>query len=88
MASESILLAELDEGERAVVSGLELPEALAERLMCLGFIPGVEVVAGKSAPGGDPRVYCVDGGHVALRRETSQRILGLRLQASAEGNEP
>ena len=28
----------------------------------------------RSAPGGDPRVFEVDGGEVALRRETSERI--------------
>ncbi|HMK29795.1 MAG TPA: FeoA family protein [Terriglobales bacterium] len=86
MAAEFILLAELNEGERALLSGLEMPEAVAERLMCLGFVPGVEVVAGKCAPGGDPRVYCVEGSHVALRRETSQRMRGRRLESSGEGD--
>jgi ferrous iron transport protein A len=42
--------------------------------MELGFIPGHEVVPGKQAPGGGPRVFRVDGSEVALRRETAARL--------------
>jgi ferrous iron transport protein A len=72
-------LADLEEGEAGVVEALELPEDVALRLMELGFIPGTTVVAGRAAPGGDPRVYRVDGSEIALRRETSKHLL-LRLQ--------
>ena len=71
-------LADLQEGEAGVVDVLDLPEDVALRLMELGFIPGTTVVAGRSAPGGDPRVYRVDGSEIALRRETTQHLL-LRL---------
>lgn len=54
---------------------LELPEDVAHRLMELGFLPGASVVAGKSAPGGDPQVFRVDGSEIALRRETTRNIL-------------
>jgi ferrous iron transport protein A len=67
-------LADLREGDCAVLSGLNLPHPTAEHLMCLGFIPGVEVTVGKSGPGGDPRVYNVDGSNVALRREVSANV--------------
>jgi len=50
---------------------LELPEDVALRLMELGFLPGTLIIAGKSAPGGDPRVFRVDGSEIALRRETA-----------------
>jgi len=43
--------------------------------MELGFLPGSEVVAGKTAPGGDPRVFRVDGSEIALRKETARRLL-------------
>jgi len=72
-----VSLAELGEGEQGVLDRLELPEEAARRLMELGFLPGHAVVAGKSAPGGDPRVFRVDGAEVALRRETAA---GLRLR--------
>ena len=68
-------LADLKEGEAGVVDALELPEDVALRLMELGFIPGTTVVAGRSAPGGDPRVYRVDGSEIALRRETTRHLL-------------
>ncbi len=43
--------------------------------MLFGFIPGVEVVVGYAGPGGDPRVYRIDGTEVAVRRETASHIL-------------
>jgi ferrous iron transport protein A len=67
-------LADLQEGETGVVQELDLPEDVALRLMELGFIPGTSVVAGKAAPGGDPRVYRVDGSEIALRRETTEHL--------------
>jgi ferrous iron transport protein A len=54
---------------------LELPEEDARRLMELGFLPGHSVTPALSAPGGDPRVFRVDGSEIALRRETAARVL-------------
>ena len=67
-------LADLREGESGVVDALKLPEDVALRLMELGFIPGTTVMAGRAAPGGDPRVYRVDGSDIALRRETASHL--------------
>jgi ferrous iron transport protein A len=64
-------LAELRRGEHGVLDRLELPEDQVLRLMELGFLPGARVAAALSAPGGDPRVYRVDGSEFALRRETA-----------------
>jgi len=64
-------LAELRRGHHGVLDRLELPEDQALRLMELGFLPGARVAAAHSAPGGDPRVYRVDGSEFALRRETA-----------------
>jgi len=68
-------LADLREGESGIIESLELPAEVSHRLMELGFIPGSEIEAGKTAPGGDPRVFRVDGSEIALRRETAQRLL-------------
>jgi Fe2+ transport system protein FeoA len=68
-------LADLPAGMEAVIDRLDLPEDLAGRLMELGFIPGHRVAAALSAPGGDPRVFRVDGAEIALRRETARHIL-------------
>jgi Fe2+ transport system protein FeoA len=68
-------LLELEPGRAGVLERLEVPEEVATRLMELGFLPGHVIVPGLSAPGGDPRVFQVDGSEVALRRETAARLL-------------
>lgn len=68
-------LADLNEGESAVIDRIDLPQDLALRLMELGFLPGTSVTAARCAPGGDPRVFRVDGAEVALRRETASRLM-------------
>ena len=68
-------LAELKPGESGVIDRLDLPEDVARRLMELGFLPGHIVIPARSAPGGEPRVYQVDGSEVALRRETASRLI-------------
>lgn len=67
-------LLDLAEGEHGVIAALELPEQAARRLMSLGFVPGCQVTAVRSAPAGDPRIYRVDGAEIALRNETAARI--------------
>ena len=55
------------------------------RLMEMGFIPGSPVTMGRSAPGGDPQVFQVDGSEVALRRKTAARLrVRLQLPKSTE----
>ncbi len=67
-------LVDLERGDAAVLDAIELPRDDARRLMELGFLPGTTVTAGRSAPGGDPRVFQVDGSEIALRRETAKRL--------------
>jgi ferrous iron transport protein A len=68
-------LADLNEGEVAIIEHIDLPADFATRLMELGFLPGMSVTAARCAPGGDPRVFRVDGSEVALRRETAAQLL-------------
>jgi ferrous iron transport protein A len=67
-------LVDLGRGDAAILDRIELPGEDARRLMELGFLPGTCVTAGLSAPGGDPRVFQVDGSEVALRRETARKL--------------
>ena len=68
-------LTELKPGEAGVLEKLDLPEDDARRLMEMGFVPGHSVTRGLSAPGGDPRVFRIDGSEVALRRDTARRLI-------------
>jgi ferrous iron transport protein A len=68
-------LHELKRGESGILDRLEVPEDEARRLMEMGFLPGHKVTPAHSAPGGDPRVFRVDGSEVALRRETAIRLI-------------
>jgi ferrous iron transport protein A len=70
-----LTLANLRKGEAVVLDRIELPADVTQRLMELGFVPGAHVSAGCCAPGGDPRVFQVDGSEIALRRETASHII-------------
>ena len=70
-------LVDLRRNDAAILESIDLPEDDARRLMELGFLPGTRIIAGLSAPGGDPRVFQVDGSEIALRRETA-RFLRVR----------
>jgi ferrous iron transport protein A len=79
--SKAVNLMELKHGESGILDRLDLPEDDARRLMELGFLPGHAITPGHSAPGGDPRVFRVDGSEVALRKETARRLI---LRAAAK----
>jgi len=69
-----VTLVDLRRGDAAILDRIDLPGDDARRLMELGFLPGMQITAGRSAPGGDPRVFQVDGSEIALRRETARRM--------------
>jgi Fe2+ transport system protein FeoA len=79
-------LADLEVGQRAIVRELELDHPVAEHLMNLGFVPGLEVSVERSGPGGDPRVYRVEGTEIAMRRELSRHIQVSLVGAPAFGD--
>ena len=76
-------LMDLRKGDAAILEGIDLPTEDARRLMELGFVPGTRITAGNSAPGGDPRVFQVDGSEIALRRDTARRLT-VRIDESVE----
>lgn len=71
---QAATLADLACGEAGVLDHIDLPGHEAQRMMELGFLPGAPICAARCAPGGDPRVYQVDGSEFALRRETAARM--------------
>ncbi len=83
-ARRSASLVDLRQGEQGVLDRLELPDDVSRRLMELGFVPGSPITAAMSAPGGDPRVFRVDGSEIALRRETAACLTIRAISAAAE----
>lgn len=67
-------LDELPRSGRAVVSTLDARGAQRRRLMDMGVLPGVEIVAEQTSPLGDPTAYLVRGSMIALRRVQAQGI--------------
>ena len=65
-----------------MLAALELPEAVQNHLMHMGFVPEARIMALRRAPAGDPTVYAIDGMEIALRRETAAAI---RVRASESG---
>jgi Fe2+ transport system protein FeoA len=68
------VLSQLQVGETGVLVALDLPEAVQNHLMHMGFVPDARVTALRRAPAGDPTVYGVDGMEIALRHETAEAI--------------
>lgn len=85
-SSAAANLSELRVGEQGVLERLDLPEEIAKRLMELGFVPGHMIEPAGSAPGGEPRVYRVDGSEIAIRRETAKYLI-LRVKKPVSGVE-
>lgn len=67
-------LDELTLGRRAVVRTLTARGPQRRRLLDLGLVPGVEVVAELASPLGDPTAYRVLGTMVVLRRAQAREI--------------
>jgi len=68
------VLTDLRIGETATLIALDLPEAVQNYLMHMGFVPDAQVTALRKAPAGDPTVYAIDGMEIALRHETAGSI--------------
>jgi ferrous iron transport protein A len=79
-------LADLRVGQSAILGDMELAPPVAEHLMNLGFVPGLEVTVARSSPGGGPRVYRVEGTEVAMRRDLSRHIHVELFEAPAFGD--
>jgi ferrous iron transport protein A len=76
-------LHDLAVGEKGILGEFHMAPQVAEHLMNLGFIPGLEVLVARSGPGGNPRVYRVEGTEVALRRDLSRCITVLPVAAES-----
>lgn len=81
------MLSDLQIGENAILVELDLPAAVQNHLMHMGFVPDAHVTVIRRAPAGDPTVYGVDGMEIALRRETAASIRIRPMEESALAEE-
>lgn len=73
---QGALLSSLDAGQGGTVIELSprMRGSERRRMMDLGILPGTEIYAEMSAPGGDPTAYRVRGALIALRSEQAEMI--------------
>lgn len=74
-----IPLSDMRKGEKAVIKTIIIKDALRQRLMDLGFIEGTEIKCVRISPFGDPKAFLVRGAVIALRKEDSSGILGVKI---------
>lgn len=70
----SVPLASLPVGGRGLIDGVRAGDAIGERLLDLGLVPGTRVVVLRRAPLGDPSVYELRGYQLCLRRSEAERV--------------
>lgn len=75
-ANDAIPLSDLERDASASIIGFsEAGQELSNRLLELGFIHGSVITANGKAPFGNPLIFTIHGGRLALRKEDAQNIL-------------
>jgi|TARA_B110000971_G_scaffold209452_1_gene235606 ferrous iron transport protein A len=72
-------IASLHIGELAYISEESLNE-IPLKLLEMGCLPGAEVELIQLAPLNDPLYICVNGSHLAIRKETAAKIKIIKAQ--------
>ncbi|PKH49792.1 ferrous iron transport protein A [Tenacibaculum sp. Bg11-29] len=67
-------IATLHIGERGIISEESL-DIIPLKLLEMGCLPGTEVELLQLAPFKDPMYICVNGSHLAIRKETACQIV-------------
>ena len=71
-------IASLQIGEKGIISD-ECLDVIPLKLLEMGCLPGAEVELVQLAPLKDPMYICVNGSHLAIRKETASTILITKL---------
>ena len=66
-------IASLHSGEFAYISETSFEE-IPLKLLEMGCLPGAEIQLLQIAPLNDPLYVCVNGSHIAIRKETAEKI--------------
>ncbi|MFY0602506.1 MAG: ferrous iron transport protein A [Flavobacteriaceae bacterium] len=67
-------IASLQIGEMGYISEESL-DKIPLKLLEMGCLPGAEVALLQLAPLNDPLYICVNGSHLAIRKETAEKII-------------
>lgn len=77
---DAIPLSDLEKNSSAsIIKIAESKPDLSNRLLELGFIHGSVITANGKAPFGNPLIFTIHGGKLALRKEDAQHILVRKL---------
>ena len=68
-----LTIAALDIGQKAVIKGFSVQE-IPLKLLEMGCLPGNEVEIVHQAPFRDPLYINLNGSHLAIRKETAEKI--------------
>ena len=72
-------LAQMNQGDSAVVDKLASTGGMRRRLQDIGLIPGTKVECIQKSPLGDPIAFLIRGSVIALRYEDSSNIIVQRI---------
>jgi ferrous iron transport protein A len=71
---DALSLASLPVGGRGLIADVRAGDAVGERLLDLGLLPGTPILVLRRAPLGDPSVYELRGYQLCLRRSEAERV--------------
>ncbi len=71
-------LSNIKKGEKFYITRLLTKGELRQRLLDLGFVPGTKIECVRISPFGDPKAFSIRGTVIALRKEDSEAILGVK----------
>ena len=74
-----IPLSDMNKNDLCVIKRLETKGELRRRLMDLGFVEGTKIRCVGKSPLGDPKAFSIRGSVIALRKEDSDSVLGVRI---------
>ena len=72
---DSLRLSELKPGDRCRIVKISGKGAIIRRIFDIGIRPGVEILVERVAPLGDPVEFKLDGFHISLRKDESEKII-------------
>lgn len=72
--SSSKKLSQLCPGQCAMISEIELSDALRQRLAAFGLYPGAIITVAFKSACGDPTAYWIQSSLIALRKKDTERI--------------